>query len=65
MDAEPRADRVAEDRALYGEQDAYGNSIANLRINLKLTPVERIRKAEQAARFGLKFKGIAHRRMSV
>ena len=47
---EPDADKVAEQRALNGEQDAWGNSIANLRINLKLTPIERILKAERAAR---------------
>lgn len=41
---------MMEERHPYGEQDAWGNSIANLRVNLKLTPVERIRKAESAAR---------------
>lgn len=42
--------KVAEIRSPYGEQDEWGNSIASLRINLKLTPLERLRKAEQAAR---------------
>jgi hypothetical protein len=39
-----------EQRRDYGEQDEWGNSIASLRANLKLTPIERIRKAEQSQR---------------
>lgn len=43
----------------YGEQDAYGNSVGSLRENLKLTPIERLRRAERAARFAVKYRGIA------
>lgn len=43
-------DQVRETRRDYGEQDEWGNSIASLRANLKLTPLERLRKAENAAR---------------
>jgi hypothetical protein len=57
--------RVEEIRSIYGEQDAYGNSIANLRANLKLTPVERIRKAERFAAFAAKYKGVIHRQNEV
>lgn len=46
----PQPDRVAEIRTPYGEQDEWGNSIADLRANLKLTPLERLRKAEAAAK---------------
>jgi hypothetical protein len=53
--------RVEDTRWPYGEQDAYGNSIANLRENLKLTPVERIRKAERFAKMVAKFQGVLHR----
>ena len=59
---EPKADRVAESRALYGEQDEWGNSIANLRANLRLTPLERLRRAEEMARFVNKYKGAANRK---
>jgi hypothetical protein len=38
---------VKEDRAKYGEQDEWGNSIASLRNNLKLTPLERLIKADR------------------
>ena len=55
-------DRVAETRNPYGEQDEWGNSIASLRANLRLTPLERLRKAERFARFVKKYKGAAHRR---
>lgn len=41
--------RVAEQRSPYGEQDEWGNDIAMLRANLKLTPEERLRKGQQAA----------------
>jgi hypothetical protein len=44
------AKRANEQRRDYGEQDEWGNSIASLRANLKLTPIERIRKAEQSQR---------------
>jgi len=53
--------RAKESRREYGEQDAYGNSIDNLRANLKLTPIERIRKAEAMARFVAKYQGVAHK----
>jgi hypothetical protein len=53
--------RVEEDRREYGEQDEFGNSIDNLRANLKLTPIERISKAEAMARFIAKFRGVAHK----
>lgn len=41
--------KVAEVRYPYGEQDAWGNSVDALRANLKLTPIERLRKAQRAA----------------
>jgi hypothetical protein len=44
------ADRVAEQRSLYGEQDEWGNSIADLRANLRLTYYERLCKAERSAK---------------
>jgi hypothetical protein len=56
--SEPK--RAKEERRDYGEQDEWGNSIASLRANLKLTPLERIRKAEAFARFVFKIRGNAH-----
>lgn len=47
-DSEPQV--VHESPRDYGEQDAWGNSIGSLRLNLKLTPLERLRKAEAASR---------------
>ena len=44
--SEPK--RAKEERRDYGEQDEWGNSIASLRANLRLTPLERLRRAEQA-----------------
>lgn len=60
-----KGDEVHEDRAKYGEQDAWGNSIGSLRLNLKMTPIERLRKAESFARFAEKYRGAARRRDSV
>jgi hypothetical protein len=34
----------------YGEQDVWGNDIAMLRANLRLTPLERLKKAEADAK---------------
>jgi hypothetical protein len=42
--------QAKEQRRDYGEQDEWGNSIASLRANLRLTPIERIRKAEASAK---------------
>ena len=44
--SEPK--HAKEERRDYGEQDEWGNSIASLRANLRLTPLERLRRAEQA-----------------
>lgn len=43
-------DRVAEPRSPYGDQDEWGNSIDALKANLKLTPMERLERACQAAK---------------
>jgi hypothetical protein len=51
-----------EQRRDYGEQDEWGNSIASLRANLKLTPTERIRRADAFARSVAKIRGAAHRK---
>lgn len=56
--------RGREQRRDYGEQDAWGNSIGSLRLNLKLTPIERIRRAEEMARFVAKYRGAARTRTS-
>ncbi len=53
--------KVAEARAKCGEQDAWGNSVAALRANLKLTPLERLRRLERAARFVEKYRGAARK----
>ncbi|MEO7453292.1 MAG: hypothetical protein ABIV13_00840 [Fimbriimonadales bacterium] len=55
--------RAKEERRDYGEQDEWGNSIASLRANLRLTPLERIRKAEAFARSVFKIRGLAHRKI--
>jgi hypothetical protein len=39
------------------EQDSWGNSVANLRRNLKLTPLQRLRQADDMLRFVLRYKG--------
>jgi len=59
---DPIPERVAETRNPYGEQDEWGNSIADLRANLKLTPLERLRKAERFSRFVKKYRGAANQR---
>lgn len=46
---DPKRDEVAEKRAKYGEQDEWGNDVATLRANLRLTPTQRILKAQRAA----------------
>jgi hypothetical protein len=46
-----------EDRAKYGEQDEWGNSIASLRNNLRLTPLERLIRAD---RFGKSVNELLH-----
>jgi hypothetical protein len=56
-----REPRVHEIKHPYGEQDEWGNSLASLRNNLRLTPLERLRKAEDAAQFAIRFKGAAQR----
>jgi len=50
------SDKVREAPSPYGEQDAYGNSVDSLRLNLKLTPLERLIKAETAAKGLLRLK---------
>jgi hypothetical protein len=50
---------VRETVTPYEAQDAWGNSIASLRANLRLTPLERLRKAEQLAQFVSKYQGVA------
>ncbi|MBS1716092.1 MAG: hypothetical protein JST30_17325 [Armatimonadetes bacterium] len=52
---------VREAKHPYGEQDAWGNSVDSLRANLKLTPTERLRKAERAARAALRLRNAAKR----
>jgi hypothetical protein len=47
---------VAERRQKYGEQDAWGNSVDSLRANLRLTPIERLRRLERAANSLLELK---------
>ena len=47
---EDKTPTVHETRSQYGEQDAWGNSIDSLRINLKLTHLERLIKADRAAK---------------
>ncbi len=47
---DPLSDRVAEQRSPYGEQDEWGNSIADLRANLRLSYYERLCKAERSAK---------------
>jgi hypothetical protein len=42
--------KVEEERSRYGEQDAWGNSVDAIRANLRLPPIERLRRASQAAR---------------
>lgn len=47
---------VREEKSPYGEQDAWGNSVDSLRLNLKLTPLERLRRAEHAAKEVIKLR---------
>lgn len=47
------SDEVREKREKYGEQDEWGNSVADLRVNLRLTPYERLRRAERYAKAAL------------
>jgi hypothetical protein len=58
----PVREVTTKDSPSFGEQDSYGNSLASLRINLQLTPIERLRKAERAARFVAKYRGVVHRK---
>gem|GEM_PF-4159562 len=53
--------RVRETKTMYGEQDAWGNSVASLRANLLLSPIERLRKAERAARSLLELRNALKR----
>lgn len=39
-------DTVQESRNVYGDQDAFGNDLSILRMNLKLTPEQRLLKAQ-------------------
>ena len=48
--AEETPKQVKDDRAKYGEQDEWGNSIASLRNNLRLTYEERLIRATEGAR---------------
>jgi len=45
----------------YGEQDENGIDLSLIRENLKLTPLERIRKAEAALDDVLKLREYGHR----
>ena len=51
----------------YGEQDANGIDLSLIRENLKLTPLQRIRKADKARRQALRLSeyGRRHREKSV
>lgn len=59
MSDEPKV--VRENPHPYGEQDAYGNSISALRANLKLTPVERLRKAERQLKEAMELRDALRR----
>ena len=48
--AEETPKQVKDDRAKYGEQDEWGNSIASLRNNLRLSPLERLIRADRAGK---------------
>ena len=55
-------DQVRETRGGYEEQDQFGNSLANLRANLALTPLERMRKSEALREFIWKYRGRVRRK---
>ena len=63
MDNETNPDLVQETNSQYGEQDYWGNSIAMLRHNLKLSPTDRVRQAQLALETALELKnaGQIHR----
>ena len=54
-------DEVRDKREKYGEQDEWGNRIADLRANLRLTPYERLQKAERYAKAALILKNARKR----
>ena len=45
----------------YGEQDENGIDLSLIRENLKLTPLERIRRGDQARRQMLRLMDFGHR----
>ena len=54
--------KVKETRSPYGEQDEWGNDIAALRANLKLTYAERLVRADRAAKSLYELKNALKRR---
>ena len=62
-----RPPRQTPSRLDYGEQDENGIDLSLIRENLRLTPLERIRKADVARRQTLKLieYGKQHRRNAV
>ena len=60
MDATPQ-DRQFGGRLWYGEQDENGVDLSLIRENLKLTPLERLRRMEQAAADAQQLRGLAWR----
>jgi hypothetical protein len=48
-------DQVRETRGGHEEQDEFGNSLADLRANLKLSILDRLRKAENIEKELVKF----------
>jgi len=47
-----------DDQPRFEEQDSWGHSIAALRANLRLTPLQRLQQGEQAARSILELKRV-------
>ena len=45
----------------YGEQDENGIDLSLIRANLKLTPLERVRRGDQARRMALELQEIGRR----
>jgi len=51
-----------EKAAKYEDQDEWGNSLAMIKKNLTLTPLERLRQADILLRFARKYRGAARAR---
>ena len=60
-------DRDQSDPVYYGEQDDNGIDLSLIRENLKLSPLERVRKADQARRQALRLLeyGRRHRKNAI